>query len=257
MKLCLLASGSGGNSMYIESHGTALIIDQGLAHRDFITRLESRGCDAGRIKGILVTHEHNDHINGVGITARKLGIPIYTTEGSRRSINNKLNGFEQVMTIESGVQFMIDRIEILPFSVSHDAEDPVQFRISSRGKTLAVATDLGFVSHLVAERLKGCDLVVIESNYDAEMLTNGPYPWEVKKRIESNRGHLSNRNAAEILFNLSGNRKPKAILAHLSEENNRPDIALRTVRELFEKFDRDLGFLIAASQNEPTPVIEL
>ena len=257
MKVTLLASGSRGNSLYIESHGSAIIIDQGLTHREFLKRLESRGCDAGRIKAILVTHEHGDHISGVGITARKLGIPIYATEGTLSGVEKKLNGFERVVAIETGKPFSLERMDILPFSVSHDARDPVQYRISTKGKTLATATDLGFVSLLVTERLKGCDLVVLESNYDIDMLRNGSYPWPLKKRIEGNRGHLSNKNAAEILFNLSKSGMPKAVLAHLSEENNSPDVAERTVRELFGKFDRKLGLLEVATQNEPTPLIEL
>ncbi len=257
MKICILASGSGGNSIYVESRGTALIIDQGIPHRQLRQRMALRGIDEKKIKGIIVTHEHNDHISGVGITSRKLGVPIYSTEKSLRKIASKLNGSEQVIPIEGGVLFTIDPMEILPFSVSHDAEDPIQFCITSGRKKIAVATDLGFVSFLVAERLKDCDLVVIEANYDVEMLKNGPYPWELKKRIESKKGHLSNRNAAETVFNLMKNGKPKVILAHLSEENNHPDVAEKTVCELFEKYDKKIGFLLTASQNEPTPVIEI
>lgn len=215
------------------------------------------GIDERKIKGIIVSHEHHDHISGVGITARKLGVPIYTTEGSLKKIRDKLNGSEKLVPIEGGVPFKIDTMEIQPFSVSHDSEDPVQFCILYGRKKIAVATDLGFVSLLVSERLKGCDLVVIEANYDMEMLTKGPYSWELKKRIEGNKGHLSNRNAAETIFNLIKNGKPKIILAHLSEENNHPEIAEKTVRELFEKYDKKLGFLLVATQNDPTPVIEI
>ena len=243
--------------MYIESCGSALIIDQGIAHRQLIKGMSSRGIDERKIKAILVTHEHNDHISGVGVTARKLGVPIYATEGSLRKIGDKLDGSEKLITIEGGIPFKIDPMEIQPFSVSHDAEDPVQFCIASGRKKIAVATDLGFVSLLVSERIKGCDLVVIEANYDVEMLKKGPYSWELKKRIEGNKGHLSNLNAAETIFNLIKNGKPKVILAHLSEENNHPNVAEKTVRELFEKYDKKLGFLLAASQNEPTPLIEI
>ena len=257
MKICVLASGSKGNSIYIESRGTALIIDQGIAHRELMKRMASRGINENKIKAIIVSHEHKDHISCVGITSRKLHLPIYATEGSLSKIGEILNGSEQLIAIEGGVPFKIDSMEILPFSVSHDAIDPVQFCIMSGRKKITVATDLGFVSILVGERLKGCDLVVIEANYDVEMLRNGSYRWELKKRIESNKGHLSNRNAAETIFNLNKNGTPKVVLVHLSKDNNRSDIAEKTVRELFEKYDKKIGFLIAASQNEPTPLIEI
>ena len=148
-------------------------------------------------------------------------------------------------------------MEIQPFSISHDASDPVQYCILSGKKKITIATDIGFVSTLVAQRIKDSDLLVIEANHDMEMLINGSYSWELKQRIKGRTGHLSNRNAADIIFNISKNGSPKIVLAHISEENNRPDIAEKTVRELFKKYDKKLGFLLAASQKEPTPILEI
>ncbi len=217
----------------------------------------SRGLDEGKIKGILVTHEHNDHASGVGVTSRNLSLPIYATSGSLSKMERVLNGNEQLITIEGGVPFKIGPMEIQPYSVSHDSLEPVQYCVMSGKKKIAIATDIGFVSTLVTERIKGSDLLVIESNYNKDMLQNGSYPWAIKQRIIGREGHLSNRNAAEIIFNITRNGSPKIVLAHLSEENNRPEIAEKTVRELFEKYDKKLGFLVIASQQEPTPILEI
>ncbi|MFC1541812.1 MBL fold metallo-hydrolase [Candidatus Latescibacterota bacterium] len=257
MKICLLASGSKGNSMYIESHDTALIIDQGISHKELIKRMTSRGLDSEKIKAILVTHEHSDHIRGVGISSRCLGIPVYATIGSLSKMDSIFNGSEQVIPIESGITFNIGSMEIHPFNISHDAEDPVQYCILAGKKKISVVTDIGFMSTLVTERIKNSDLLVIEANHDVEMLLTGSYPWQLKQRVKGRTGHLSNRNAAETIFNISKNGLPKIILAHLSEENNRADVAERAVRELFEKHDRKLGFLMTASQTEPTPIIAI
>ena len=254
MRVCLLGSGSRGNSFYVESRGTALIIDQGFSFIEIQKRLNSQGLDEKKIKSILITHEHHDHINGVGVTARKLDVPVYATSGTFEGKRDIFNGGEKLMEIESGVPSKIGPFEILPFSVPHDAKDPVQYRIHAGKKKISIATDLGFVSTLVEQCIKDSDLVVIEANHDVEMLKKGSYPWELKQRIMSRTGHLSNVNAAQILFNIGG---PKAVLAHLSEENNRADLAEKEVRSLFERFDHRLRSLQVAAQHEASAVIEI
>jgi len=258
VRICLLGSGSKGNSMIIESRGVALLIDQGFSHKQLDKRFEIRGLDPSMITAILVTHEHDDHIRGVGVTARKLGVPVYATPGTLKRRNSVFNGSEKIHPIESGEPFVVGPFEILPYRVSHDAEDPVQYCIRSGKKKIAVATDLGFVSNLVEQCLRDSDLVVVEANHDVDMLKKGSYPWHLKQRIMSRVGHLSNTNAADIIFNISlQKKKMKIILAHLSEENNRPDIAERTVRDLFERFDRPLGPLCIALQEEPSDIIDV
>ncbi|MCE5249266.1 MBL fold metallo-hydrolase [bacterium] len=257
MKICLLGSGSKGNCIYVESRGSAVLIDQGFSHSQIVMRLESRGLDTSKIKAILLTHEHEDHIRGVGITARKLGIPVYGTQGTLDAKRKIFNSDEELIPIEGGVSFTIGSLEILPFSVSHDAADPVQFCVFAGGKKASIATDLGFVSTLVEERLRNSDLVVIEANHDIQMLQNGSYTWQLKQRIMSKMGHLSNRNAAELLFNLLLNGSPKAVLAHLSEENNRPELAEKEVRDLFEQFGKQIQFLEIAPQHEATRILEI
>ena len=258
MRFCLLGSGSKGNSIYIESRSTAIIIDQGFSHKDLNRRLEVRGLEASSISGILVTHEHQDHIRGVGITARKLNIPVYATAGTLNRKRSIFNGGELLNPIESGEPFSLGPFEILPYRVSHDAEDPVQYCIRTGKKKISVATDLGFVSTLVEQCLQDSDLVVVEANHDVDMLKKGSYPWHLKQRIMSRVGHLSNKNAADIIFNISSrSKKPKIVLAHLSEENNRPDLAEKAVRELFERFDRPVEHLCIALQDGPTDIFDV
>ncbi|MFC1512375.1 MBL fold metallo-hydrolase, partial [Candidatus Latescibacterota bacterium] len=220
-------------------------------------RLSCRELDPARIQGILVTHEHSDHTSGVGLTARRLTLPIYATRGSLSKMNNFLDGSELLVPVESGVPFSIGPFDIQPYGVPHDAVEPVQYCIRSGRKNIVIATDIGFASTLVVERLKDADILVIESNYDLELLRKSSYPWPVKQRIMGKTGHLSNRNASELIFNLSRNGAMKVILAHLSEDNNYPELAEQTVRELFEKYERPLDHLFIATQHEATPVIEI
>jgi phosphoribosyl 1,2-cyclic phosphodiesterase len=172
-------------------------------------------------------------------------------------MNKHLKGEENIIGISGSEAFKIESFEITPFSVSHDAVDPIQFCVVSGHKKVSVATDLGFVSNLVVQRLNGSDIVIIESNYDIEMLKKGSYPWELKQRIMGKRGHLSNKNAAELIFNISQNGTKKVILAHLSKENNKPEMAERTIREIFEQYDKKINSLSIALQDEPTDVFEI
>ncbi len=258
MKFCMLGSGSRGNAVYIESRGAAILVDQGFSHRELDKRMAERGIDPGKIRAILVTHEHGDHLRGVGVTARKLSLPVYGTAGTIQAKDRIFNGTEDIIAIEGGAPFSIGVFDILPYSVSHDAAEPVQYCITAGKCRLAIATDLGFASNLVNQSIKGSNAVILESNHDVQMLRNGAYSWQLKQRIMSRMGHLSNKNAAELLFNITTRQGiPKAVLAHLSEENNTPELAEREVRSLFEKFDRRLHLLEIAAQNTPSAVIEL
>lgn len=257
MKVCLLGSGSRGNSIYVEYRGTAILIDQGFPHKTIEERLASRGMDSTKVKALFISHEHTDHINGAGVTARKLDIPVYGTIKTLEAKRSRIfPGNEVLVPVESGEEIAIGQLRIQPYSVSHDGADPVQYCVTAGARKLAVATDLGFASTLVIERLKDADIVAVESNHDVEMLKKGPYPWQLKQRIMSRTGHLSNRNAAELIFNLAQNRRQKVVLAHLSEENNTPDLAVREIRELFARFDHRLHDLVVACQDEATVIIE-
>ena len=258
MKVCVLGSGSRGNCIYVESGGSAILVDQGFPHRRIDRRMAERGIDPARIGAVLVTHEHHDHMRGVGITARKLGIPVYATAATIKNSRRHLGRVDSVILVESGAPFTVGPFEVLPFAVSHDAADPVQYRIGAGKRTVAIATDLGFISTLVTQCLSNADLVIIEANHDVGMLRSGSYPWPLKQRIMGRTGHLSNVNAADLAFNLGANgRGPRVVLVHLSEENNSAEIAERTVRELFERYDRPIRQLVIASQDEATAVIEI
>jgi phosphoribosyl 1,2-cyclic phosphodiesterase len=257
LKLCILGSGSRGNCTYIENRGFAILIDQGFSYKQLQERFDSQKIDPGNIRAILVTHEHEDHISGVGIAARKLDVPVYGTPGTLSAKPRIFNGGEKLAPIESGIPFTLGPFDIHSFSVSHDAADPVQYCITSGEKKISIATDLGFVSMLVEERLRNSDLVVIEANHDIDMLMKGTYTWELKQRIMSKRGHLSNANAAKLVFNLSQGKTQRIVLAHLSEENNTAELAEQAIRDIFERFDRRLRSLIVARQNEATCIIEV
>lgn len=258
MRICLLGSGSRGNCVYVESKGAAVLIDQGFSHAEMARRMEIAGLDVSCIRAVFTTHEHDDHIRGVGITARKLDIPVYGTAGTLNSKRGLFTGGEKIITIESGAPIRFGALDMLPYSIPHDAAEPVQYCISSGRKKIGIATDLGFVSTLVQECLTGSDLIVLEANHDVDMLRKGSYPWQLKQRIMSRMGHLSNMNAAQVLYNLSlAKRTKQVILAHLSEENNRAEIAEREIRELFERFDRPLPRLCVACQDCATAVMEL
>lgn len=258
MKVCLLGSGSKGNSIYLESGGYAILVDQGFAHRRIAERLASRGLDCSRIRALLVSHEHHDHIRGVGVTARKLGVPVYATAATLDGGRSVFAGTETLVPFVSGDEIALGPFRILPYQVSHDAADPVQFCLTANGRKVSIATDLGFVSTLVSQCLAGSDLVIIEANHDIDMLRKGSYPWPLKQRIMGRFGHLSNRNAADLAFNLCTNgRGPRIVLAHLSQENNTALVAEETVRELFAQFDRRIRQLIIATQDEATDIIDL
>ena len=230
MKVCVLASGSSGNSIYVEQNGTALLIDAGMSGKRIEERLRAVGAEADRLRAIVVTHEHADHIQGVGVLARRYRIPVWLTEGTLKASRGIFKGREPIRLFQNDEAFAVGDLHFQPFSLSHDAADPVNFSVSAGDSRLAVATDTGTVTHLVRERLRGSDLVVIESNHDPDMLMNGPYPWHLKQRINGNQGHLANGRAAETLKGLAEEGLKQAVLAHLSEQNNRPELALEACR---------------------------
>ncbi|MCM0083059.1 MBL fold metallo-hydrolase [Geomonas sp. Red32] len=233
MKVSLLASGSKGNSLYLESDSCRLLIDAGLSCRETLVRLSSLGVAPETLDGILVTHEHSDHVRGVGTVARKLKIPILgaakTLEASRSCI-----GKAQQIEFEPGISFEFKGLTIDPFPITHDACDPVGYRIEGSLGIFGFATDLGVATRLVEEKLKGCRALVLEFNHDERMLQEGPYPWHLKQRIRSRHGHLSNEQGANLLAELLHPGLEGVFLSHLSEVNNDPALALASARGLLD-----------------------
>jgi phosphoribosyl 1,2-cyclic phosphodiesterase len=223
--VCVLASGSRGNCIYIASEAGALLIDAGLSGREIEKRLRQRDLDPGRLTAILVSHEHTDHVRGVGVLARRYQLPVYLTALTHQAAGNALGRLPARRYFRPGIGFTVADFEIRPFALSHDAADPVGFTLACNGSRLGLATDLGVVTGLVEERLKGCDFLVIEANHDMDMLTNGPYPWHLKQRIRGRNGHLSNGATGELLSKLAHPNLRQIVLGHLSETNNAPHLA--------------------------------
>jgi phosphoribosyl 1,2-cyclic phosphodiesterase len=228
-KVCVLASGSKGNAIYVANDNTAVLIDAGMSGAEIERRLCSRHIDPDTLDAVMVSHEHGDHIQGVGVMSRRFKIPVYVNEPTLKATNGHLGVLSAVRHFERGTTFKIGSLAIRPFSISHDAVDPVGFTIHSNGTKIGIATDLGVATQLVCHHLKGCSLLVLEGNHDVKMLEEGPYPWELKQRIRGRLGHLSNEASRDLLADVSGPELKHVILAHISETNNRGEQALAVV----------------------------
>ncbi|MCX8103970.1 MAG: MBL fold metallo-hydrolase [Candidatus Bipolaricaulota bacterium] len=244
MRIVSLASGSSGNCTLFVSENTRLLIDAGISKRQVLQRLEKVLGPLPRIDAILITHEHTDHIKDVGKVARALKCPIYVSEGTAPFLEPLLTGSEKLLLFKPEKGFQIRDLSIEPFRIPHDAAEPCGFLIeeeslfASINKRIAVATDLGTVTDEIRKKLLHCDLVMLEANHDIEMLINGSYPEDLKQRILSDIGHLSNDAAGQTLRYLSHKgRLRAAVLMHLSKNNNRPTLALKIVQEHLDGTD--------------------
>ncbi|MGA2849402.1 MAG: MBL fold metallo-hydrolase [Terracidiphilus sp.] len=320
VRFTVLASGSKGNSTVVTGGSTRILVDAGLSCRELFRRMKLAGEEPETLDAIVITHEHTDHIHGLAVTARKLGIPVYLTEGTHRAwmrwisprrqmtyaqwleqckkqaaerqaetepaqcspegeaeeVDLEASAAEQDSVVEqvaaakdptwlpvveffqAGQPFQIGDIAVSPFTIPHDAADPVGFVFRSEGVRMAVATDLGYIPPNVKAQLKGVDLLLLESNHDLEMLRDGPYPWSVKQRVLSRVGHLSNEAAADFLENQYDGQAAYVILAHLSESNNLPELArVAAERALNGHASLLANRLLVAAQHEPLSSIYL
>ena len=231
LKFCPLFSGSSGNALYIGCGGLNLLVDAGLSGSRITQELAKIGVEARDLSGILVTHEHADHCSGVGVLSRRYNLPVYATEGTWVGMASRLGRIDEKNRryFEAGQDFFLGELNVTPFPIPHDANDPVGFCFSAGPVKLSVATDLGCVQEAWLNRLEGSDLVLLEANHDVEMLKAGPYPYDLKHRILGRRGHLSNEDAGRALVELVRRGVRHAILGHLSGENNFPELAYETV----------------------------
>src|ERR1700680_4562226 len=230
----MLASGSRGNCAFVASSRTKILVDAGISCRETFKRMKSLGEGPQSLAAILITHEHSDHIYGLATLAKKLRIPVFMTGATHsawaRAIRDERGErpqLEKMERFESGHKFQVGDIEVKPFTIPHDAADPVGFTFRVEGAKVSLATDLGYLSVNVREHLRGSDRLIMESNHDVEMLRGGPYPWTVKQRVASNVGHLSNLKRADFFTGDYDNSAAFVGLAHLSEQNNHPEIARR------------------------------
>jgi phosphoribosyl 1,2-cyclic phosphodiesterase len=235
-RFCSLASGSSGNCQYIATEEFRVLLDVGLAGKRIVQGLESIGENAEKINGILVTHEHSDHIKGIGILSRRFNIPIYANTKTWEVMRNKIGVVqeENIRYFETGKPFEIGDISIKAFPISHDAVEPVAFSFHHDKAKISIATDLGYVSDEIKEEIQDADFLVLESNHDVNMLKMGSYPWYLKKRILGDHGHISNDTAGSVLADMveSNGSLRHVLLAHLSKENNFPELAFETVKEI-------------------------
>jgi phosphoribosyl 1,2-cyclic phosphodiesterase len=234
VKICSLASGSKGNCLYLETGDTRVLIDAGLSLRETLLRMEAVGIDASRVNAALVTHEHIDHIRSAGSFARKFNVPVFASHLVRAKADKYFKK-TQVREFEAGAAFTFRDVRIDPVPITHDSCDPVGFVVESREGRAASVTDFGIVTRLITEKLRGCRFLNLESNHDVEMLMNGPYPWELKQRIKSRHGHISNEESLALLHELAHEGLEALVMAHLSEVNNHPDHVAKST----ESFLRD------------------
>jgi len=256
VKACLLASGSKGNSVYIECGETRLLIDAGLSATEITKRLESIGVDGSTLSAILITHDHTDHIKGAEVTSRKFKIPVLISYRTLQAVEPSLNK-SQLYEFESGYSFSFRDLIIDPFQITHDAADPVGFIIESKDGKIGFATDMGIVTRLVTEKLKHCKMLIIESNHDEEMLMNGPYPWHLKQRIKSRHGHISNNESIALLKELLHEKLEGVFLAHLSEVNNDPSIPFEAATALISGQNSCNPGIYIGNQYRPTKLLNI
>lgn len=263
MKLCSIASGSSGNCSYIGNNNTNILIDAGISGKKIEAGLDSIGVNPKDLHGILITHEHSDHIKGLGVMARRYEVPIY---GTPETINALLRSSgvgripeELLRYVTPNQSFMLQDIEVEPFSISHDAANPVCYTLASEGKKIGYATDLGTYDDYIISKLKDSHILFLEANHDVNMLMVGSYPYYLKQRILGNHGHLSNDHSANLICELLHDKLKNVILAHLSRENNYEELAYETV---VQSVHSNLGGLKApaicvANRETPTEIFSL
>ncbi len=252
MKVAVLASGSSGNAIWVSSGSTAVLIDAGISGRRISQATEGLGLDTAQLSAVLVTHEHSDHVSGLGPVTRKFDVPACATAGTHAVIDRRLGKCPGRTVVEAGTDFEIGDLLVSPFAISHDCAEPVGYSLSDGRTVVVVATDLGVVSHPVRHRIGNADCVVLEFNHDEKMLLDGSYPWFLKQRIMSNEGHLSNEAAARELVSLADGPLSTLVLAHMSRENNTRELALATARDALKRAGRADVDVLLAEQNRAT-----
>lgn len=258
MNVAMLGSGSRGNATLIATRETRILVDAGFSGRQLAERLDAVGIAPDALDAIVITHEHGDHTRGAGVFARRHGTPLYVTPGTRTACAALLRGGEDVRTYAPGRPFRVGGLRIDPFLTVHDAVDPVAVTVTSEscGTRVGVATDLGRPTAAIRHSLAGCDFLILEANHDEGLLRTGPYPPAVQARIASSHGHLSNHAAARFAVELLHPRLAGVLLAHLSAECNRGELALEIVGGALARAGWT-GFLAVAAQHEPTELIEI
>jgi phosphoribosyl 1,2-cyclic phosphodiesterase len=257
MRFSVLASGSGGNACYVETAHSRIMIDAGLSRREMLRRLELIEVNPKTLDALIITHEHTDHVKGAGSLARLLDIPVYINGPTFDRSIKTLGRVSKPIAFHTGQSITINDLIIETFTKCHDAEDPMGLVMCSNGVRLGLITDLGRSTRLVEDRLKNCHSLIIEFNYDPNMLEDGPYPLHLKKRIRGPEGHLSNQQAGELLGAVAHKDLQRVVLAHLSETNNQNERALQEAQDVLAREGLDDIEILVSRQDCPTPIVEL
>ncbi len=248
MKVCTLASGSSGNSVYLETSYSKILIDAGISLRQIKLRLANIGVEIDDLDAVIVSHEHSDHTHAIN----RINVPVYVSSNTTNIWKDKVFN---LMEFDSETTFEFNDLTITPFSVPHDAIDPVGFTVDDGNKKLGIATDIGSVTGLVVQKLKGCNVLILESNHDSEILSYSKYPWRLKQRIKGRLGHLSNKQSGWLLESVFNDDLQHVILAHLSKVNNTPEIAYETSYGVLESCGAEQINLCVAPRNTIGEVI--
>ena len=258
MKICVLGSGSSGNCTYVRGGGVVVLVDVGLSGKETLRRLEAIGVPAGEIHAVCLTHEHDDHCTALRAIGRQAPLGLFANSGTKEAVTRggKCGDLDwKVFT--TGSSFRIGELRFDPFSVPHDAYDPVGFVVDDGRVRVGLVTDIGTATGAIRERLRGCAAIVVEANHDEQMLRDADRPWALKQRIAGRQGHLSNRQAGELLAEVAGRDLKTVFLAHLSAECNRPDLAVKTVAEILVKAGRGDVAVKLTYPDRPGDVLDL
>ncbi|MDX9702224.1 MAG: MBL fold metallo-hydrolase [Candidatus Auribacterota bacterium] len=258
MRLCVLGSSSSGNSTYLELGNSRFLIDAGLSARVIEQRLAMLNVAVADLDAIFITHEHTDHINGLKVLAGRNPVPVYCTRHTALEIESILKITPEFYIFSSGEPFKFDDVVIEPFSVFHDAQDPVGFCFHYNGKKIGFASDLGYVTTFVKRQLQNCDALLIESNHDVNMLiADQKRPWSVKQRIKGRQGHLSNEHACELIAEIAHPGLRHVVLVHLSQDCNRPDMAYKRMAQTLDSLGLDTAKVHLSYPHKPSEQIPL
>ncbi|MEW5974537.1 MAG: MBL fold metallo-hydrolase [Acidobacteriota bacterium] len=256
LRISVLGSSSSGNCAFIATHRTRILLDAGFSTTQIRKRLAQLGESLDSIDALVISHEHSDHISGLQSLTAKCNLPVFITPATLDAIRPRIEGLKPVL-MQAGEPFEVGDLKVSPFSVPHDAADPLGFHFEAEGLKIAHVTDLGYFTELVVQRLRGSHVLVLESNHDLDMLRAAPYPWFVKQRIMSRHGHLSNEMAGRFFDESFDGLAQYIVLAHLSENSNHPQIAQVVAATALEKRAFKLQNLWLASKSAPTPMIEM
>jgi phosphoribosyl 1,2-cyclic phosphodiesterase len=252
MKICVLASGSKGNSSYIETEKTRILVDIGMTSLYVERKLKSINVDPSTIDSIIITHTHSDHINGLKVFTKKYNPKVYLTKKMLEDIPFELKNYELI-----DKDFNLKDLNINIIKTSHDAPDSNGYIFESNNKTISYITDTGYINKKYNDKLKNKNIYIMESNHDIKMLMQGKYPYHLKQRILGDSGHLSNESSSKYLSTFIGENTTKIVLIHLSHENNDPEIALNTIKKIFKEKNIDFDNIILSTQEDRTELIEV